>query len=74
MIIIFVISTNYNVYTTVACFCTLTPIDLPGFPFKCGTVVRILAAYGAQSTTNDGTTSSVVMCSTQLYVFWWQLD
>ena len=32
MIIIFVISKNYNVYTTVACFCTVTPIDLTGIP------------------------------------------
>ena len=30
----------------------------------------ILAACGAQSTTNDGVTSSVVMCKTQPYVFW----
>ena len=33
MIMILVISTNYNFYTNVACFCVVTPIDLTGIAF-----------------------------------------
>jgi len=65
MIIIFVISTNYNFYIKVVCFCIVTPID--------STEIRnvvpqfgILAACDAQSTTNNGATSSVVKCTIRL--------